>query len=245
MSRPDPKALRERLRSRPMPKLSAPKLPPLPPAPEVPRLDPSRRAALVASQQAASARMRAQLQGRLDGVKAGRRPETQRRRPWWLLVLLLLLLAAIVCCMGPCEPEVVPPIEEGPAMEGEGEAVTPVAEPVPLQGHVKPKPRPAFPAMQPQAVPWLASFRMQVSARSTRLSGCFVGATRPGVLRWTALVEPGTGRVSDHELEPVLQSDTLTAAQRDCVLGVLEEPVYRIDVEEGVGPSRVGMVIEF
>jgi len=242
MSLPDPEALKARLRNRPMPKL--PELPPLPPAPEMPKLDPARRAALMASQQAASARMRTQLQARMDGVKGERRTEEKRRRPWWLLVLLLLLLAAIVCCMGPCEPEVAPPLEDGPA-EGQGEPTEFVPPPVPIEGRVKPKPRPAFPALKPAPVPWLASFRMQVAARSTRLSGCFVGTTRPGVLRWTALVEPETGRVSDHELEPVLQSDSLSGEQRDCVLGVLETPGYRIDSEEGMGPSRVGMVIEF
>ncbi len=242
MSRPDLEALKARLRSRPVPKL--PELPPLPPAPEVPKLDPSRRAALMASQQAALARMRIQLHARMDGVKGERKPEEKRRRPWWLLVSLLLLLAAIVCCVGPCEPEVVPALGPGPA-EGQGERAEPVPAPVPLEGRVKPKPRPAFPALKPAPVPWLASFRMQVAARSTRLSGCFVGATRPGVLRWTALVEPETGRVSDHELEPVLQSDILSGEQRDCVLGVLETPRYRIDPEEGMGPSRVGMVIEF
>lgn len=207
-------------------------------------MDPARKAALVASQQEAASRAKAQLQARLDGVRQGRKDkEEKRRRPWWLLVVLLLLLLAILCCIGPCEPEVVPPVEEG---TGEVEAMEP-GEPVApkpnFEGTVKPKPRPSFPAVAPKPVPWVASFRMQVAARSTRLAGCFVGTARPGVLRWTALVDPVTGRVTDHDLEPVLQSDQLTSDQRDCVLGVLEEPAYTIDAEGGA--SRVGMVIEF
>ncbi len=238
MSRPDPKQLRERLRARSLPK------PPVSPKRELPRMDPARKAALVASQREASARAKAQLQARLDGVKQGRRKEEKRRRPWWLLVLLLLLLLlAILCCIGPCEPEVLPPVEEETGAVEAGEPGEPVAPKPVYEGTVKPKPRPPFPAVPPKPVPWVASFRMQVAARSTRLAGCFVGTTRPGVLRWTALVDPVTGRVTDHELEPVLQSDQLTSAQRDCVLGVLEEPAYKIDAEGGA--SRVGMVIEF
>ncbi len=233
MKRLDPAALRARMQARPLPKLERPQLPPLP---EV-RLDPGRRQEMMAAQQASAARLRERLQARVTGSG---KPEERKRRPWWLLVVLLLLLLAIVCCIGPCEPEVVP--EPEPEGTGEVEAVAPEPVVPPFQGRVAPVPRPAFPEVKPEPVPWLASFRMQVAARSTRLSECFVGTTRPGVLRWTALVEPETGRVTDHELEPVLKSEQLTGRQRDCVLRVLEEPAYRID---GEGASRVGMVIEF
>ena len=75
----------------------------------------------------------------------------------------------------------------------------------------------------------------------------FVGADRPGRLKWTAAMAPVDGRVSEHTLEPTVAEEVLTKQQKTCVIGVLSEPPYRLDVGEGkrATPSRVGMVIEF
>jgi hypothetical protein len=106
--------------------------------------------------------------------------------------------------------------------------------------------RPDYATPPPDPMPWIASFRLQVSARSPRLAACFVGAPRPGALKWTASVEPGTGRVSDHTLEPALESDPLTAEQKACLLAVLSDPPYRLAVEGArATPSRVSVAIEF
>ena len=88
---------------------------------------------------------------------------------------------------------------------------------------------------------------MQVTARSPRLAACFAGVERPGSLKWSASVEPVHGQVSDQKLETTLQSDPLTPEQRDCVMGVLSDPPYRLDTkgEERTTPSRVGLAIEF
>ena len=106
--------------------------------------------------------------------------------------------------------------------------------------------RPSLESEPVPALPWLDAFRLQVSARSPRLAQCFVGADRPGRLRWRAAVEPGRGLVSDQEVEPLLIQDALTTEQKDCVVAVLADPPYRLDPGDGPStPSRVSMVIEF
>ncbi len=107
-------------------------------------------------------------------------------------------------------------------------------------------PRPAFRTPPPAPVPWVTALRLQVAARSPRLAECFVGATRPGKLRWSASVEPASGLPSDHSLEPLFQTDGLSRAERDCVLQVLSDPPYQLrHAGERATPSRVGMVLEF
>jgi hypothetical protein len=111
---------------------------------------------------------------------------------------------------------------------------------------VAPRDRPAFAGPAPDPLPWLAAFRLQVAARSPRLAECFVGAPRPGALKWSAAVEPRAGRVSDPSLEPTLSTEALTPTQRACALAVLSDPAYRLDAGSGPStPSRVSLVIEF
>lgn len=106
--------------------------------------------------------------------------------------------------------------------------------------------RPRYVPPAPEAPPWLAAFRLQVAARGPRLAACFEGAPRPGSLRWTTALEPGSGRVSDHVLAPTTQSDPLTAAQRACVIGVLETPPYRLEgTHTATTPPRVSIGIAF
>jgi hypothetical protein len=162
-----------------------------------------------------------------------------------LLLLLLLLLRDCSCTEPQLEPECPAPAVGPPAIpEAEAPAAPPV---VPLpSGRVDRRARPRFVTEPLDPLPWLASYRLQVSARSLRLAQCFVGAPRPGTLRWTASVEPSQGQVSDQALEPTLLSDELTQQQRSCVFDVLSDPPYQLDAgQERSTPVRVGMVIEF
>jgi hypothetical protein len=183
--------------------------------------------------------MKAKLAERRRVVNDKSRP---RRRLLVALLLLLLLLLFKDCSCETPEPGAGPAPE--PAV-GEPEPQEP-GELVIAPGRIGRKGRPTYRTDAPDALPWLAAFRMQVAARSPRLAGCFVGIEQPGALRWTTSVEPVSGQVSEHDLEPTLASVELTRKQRDCVVGVLAEPVYRLEGEgERSTPSRVGMVIEF
>ena len=170
-----------------------------------------------------------------------------RRRRWrWALfvagIVLLLLLLRDCSCAEPPEPVGPGPVGEGTAAE----PVEPVAAPAPLTGRIERRDRPEFGSAPPKPLPWIASFRLQVAARGPRLAECFVGAQRPGALKWTASVEPDSGRVSDSVLEPTRESDALTSGQRACVLEVLSDPAYRLQTGEARStPSRVGIAIEF
>ncbi|MFT4623606.1 MAG: hypothetical protein ACI8PZ_002262 [Myxococcota bacterium] len=192
---------------------------------------------------------RAQAQRRLAALRAkrsarGRSTKTERRRRWWLLLLLLpLLLCLVPDCDAPVEEVVELPVDG--AASG-GATAAPVEVPLAPAPRLDMVPRPAFEAPAPQPLPWIGAFRMQVAARSPRLAECFVGVARPGQIRWTASVEPGSGVSSDHVLEPMLRSAALSRAERTCVLGVLSNPPYRLDHgDERSTPARVGIVLEF
>ena len=166
--------------------------------------------------------------------------EGERRRRWQLLLLLLLLLL-LVCVRAPSPPAVPPTLSVEPAAVARA-----LPAPEPPVAPVARKARPRFESKAPEPLPWLASFRLQVAARSPRLAECFAGAARPGALKWTAAVEPRHGHVSDHTVEPTLSSDELTGTQRACVLAVLSAPPYQLEADAPPStPSRVGMVIEF
>ena len=169
--------------------------------------------------------------------------EHDRRWRWLLLLLALLLLLLLVrdCrCSTPEVDEVVPDVPAEPA------PVEPAPPPDPEPtDRIDRTDRPEYWSPPPQPVPWLAAFRLQVAARSPRLSECFVGARRPGTFKWTSTVDPVEGRVSDHLLEPMLDSDDLTRQQRTCVVDVLSDPVYRIEGDDRTSPSRISLVIEF
>ena len=182
--------------------------------------------------------MKAQLAERRRTLNAKHRP---RRRLLVVLVVLLLLLLLKDCS---CEtPETVPVLEPSPPAESAEEE--PGEAPIP-PGRIGRKGRPRYQSETPDALPWLAEFRMQVAARSPRLAECFRGIEQPGALRWTTSVEPASGQVSDHDLEPTLASTELSRTQRECAVGVLAAPVYRLSTEgERATPARVGLVIEF
>ena len=189
---------------------------------------------------------RAALARRREGL-AGARPRQRRR---WLsvalLLLLLLLLLRDCCCREPAPP--APPPADCPSGPAPAVEALPAASPAPAlpRGRVGHRGRPEFVSDALDPLPWLAAYQLQVSARSPRLAQCFVGAQRPGTLKWTASVEPSQGVVSDQTLEPTLLSDALTQQQRSCVLGVLSDPPYQLESDdERSTPVRVGMVIEF
>jgi len=173
-------------------------------------------------------------------IQADRRlPEKEKKDRNWLLLLLLLLLKILPV------PEEPLPGEPTPAVPGEPpEEIAP--EPPLPGGRVRSRGRPLFEPQPPPPLPWIDQFRLQVAARSPRLSACFEGSAQPGTLRWTTSVEPVEGRVSDHDIEPTLLSDSLSREQKGCVLGVLSAPTYTLDAgEERDMPARVSMVIEF
>lgn len=187
------------------------------------------------------ARRKAAARAELARLRPQKKTDRRRSRSRWLLLLLLLLLLILLPdCEEPAPLVVAPAPPPAPV-----EVVAP--EPAPrLTGRVARQPRPAYQSASPAPLSWIRSFRMQVAARSPRLSACFVGASRPGTLKWTSSVEPSTGKVSQHSLEPVQTSETLSRAQRDCVLAVLSDPPYTLQMDaERATPSRVGMVIEF
>ncbi len=182
--------------------------------------------------------MKKQLAERRRALNARHRP---RRRLLVVLLLLLLLLLFKDCSCETPEPgpgrEPIPPAE--PVEEEAGPA------PIP-PGRISRKARSRYQPETPEALPWLAEFRMQVAARSPRLAECFTGIEQPGALRWTTSVEPVSGQVSEHDLEPTLASMELSRSQRECVIAVLVEPTYRLPTDgERSTPARVGLVIEF
>lgn len=203
------------------------------------------RAARLAGLRERTRALRARQQANRARHAARRRPERSSRRGRWLLLALLLVLLVALCCgdwrCNEPPPEVAPPV---PVEVGPGEPTEPA--PVEPDDRIDRRERPGFKAEPAPAPRWLDAFRMQVAARSPRLADCFVGAHRPGTLKWTTSVEPGSGLVSDHTLEPMLLGDELSASERACVYGVLEDPPYALpDEPERTTPSRVGLVIEF
>lgn len=183
------------------------------------------------------------------GAAGGAVKKKDRRWVWVLLAIVALLLLLLSDCT--CAPEVVEGVAEVPVVV-EAEAVGDVALAEPEKKKAPPlrmprQDRPEYVSEVPEALPWVAAFQLQVEARSARLAACFVGADRPGRLKWTAAMAPVDGRVSEHTLEPTVAEEVLTKQQKTCVIGVLSEPPYRLDVGEGkrATPSRVGMVIEF
>ncbi len=192
----------------------------------------------------AEARAELERQRQALGLAPARR---DRRLAWVLLALLAVLLLLLSDCS--CQPEPPQQAAPGPAAEEpEPELTPPVEAPKRPQapGRIARLDRPEYRSEVPEVLPWVAAFQRQVEARSPRLAACFVGAERPGRMKWTAAVAPETGRVSEHSLEPTVADEVLSRVQRQCLIGVLSDPPYRFQVVEGrATPSRVSLVIEF
>ena len=194
---------------------------------------------------ARQAALQEQLARRRAKLRAGLPPRSRRRLDWRDGVIVVLVGLLIVCAVGRCEPEaVVAPDCVVPVVAPDSQAGG--ASSADVKGRVQPLRRPEVAVENPEPLSWLEAYRMQVAARGMRLSACFVGTDHPGALKWTALVEPVEGRVSAHELSPMLQTAPLTRTQQACVLEVLSSPPYQLKPgKERATPSRVGVVIEF
>jgi len=187
--------------------------------------------------EAKRAALRARLQKRLPKKK-----KSKKKGLWWkliLMILILLLLLRDCSCSrppieGPASPEIPVRLTEdiGPSLK--------------RNERLPKRRRPKFKTKTPRPSPWLASFRLQVAARSPRLAECFVGSSKPGSIKWTTSVEPLHGTVSDHSIESMLQSADLQLSERSCILKVLTHPTYHLSSEEkDPVPTRVSLVIEF
>jgi hypothetical protein len=189
-----------------------------------------------------------QARERMEQQPAVRRARARRRLRRALGVAVLLLLASLMrCdCAQPIPPEV-------PKVEAKGAEETKVAPPVPvparrrpLHAQIEPKARASYQGPERASPAWIDEFRLQVSARSPRLAQCFTGSDRPGTLRWTASVNPRSGAVSDHELEPIGAGAELRREQRECVVRALSSPTYRLTAPQGESlPQRISLMIEF
>lgn len=194
------------------------------------------------------ARVRDALRARRAELRAARARARRPRRRWrWalLLALLLLLLLRECSCEEPPPPLAPRAPAPPPAPEEVVEAEPPLAPPPPVKGRVRTRPRPALEPPKPPPKRWLDDFRLQVAARSLRLSACFEGADRPGAVRWTCALDPRTGAVSDQRFEPIGGAE-LGSAQRRCLRAALADPAYRLEPGEGAAtPDRVSLVLEF
>lgn len=197
-----------------------------------------KKAALRAELARKRAALRQQLPARPDRTR-------QRRRRRNLIGLLLALLA-ILLMMQNCTCAPAPEPQKSAMHPGPGESSPPEPPKRSWSGRLSRQGRPTFTPPAQQPLTWIDRYRMQVAARSPRLAACFVGATRPGTLKWSAAVSPQEGTVSAHTLETTLGSDPLSREQRACVLEALSTPPYQLGVDDGgSAPSRVSMVIEF
>lgn len=191
--------------------------------------------------------MRREVRERVRALEPREAADRRRRRRLLkvLAVILLLLLLALRDCECEGAPATPPP---GAATTAAARApARPLPPPPPIAGRVERVRRPAFVEPSPSARAWLDDFRLQVAARSPRLSDCFRGADNPGGLRWTCALSPADGATADHELEPLRGTVAVSKEQRECLVRALTNPAYRLQPGPGAPstPVRVSMVIEF
>jgi len=192
--------------------------------------------------------MRRAARERVSRLPAVQRARARRRVRRGLAVALLALIAFFARCecqpapqgameATAAEPEAREPLKPAPRKPG---------KPGPLPGDGQRLSRARFATDLREAPPWMDEYRLQVAARSVRLAQCFEGADRPGALRWIASVNPKSGAVSDHAIEPVGAGNEIKQGQRECLLAALSSPPYRLTAPgDRALPDRVGLVIEF
>jgi hypothetical protein len=185
---------------------------------------------------------------RVEQVPAVQREKRRRhvRRAVTIAALLLLaMLTRCECGTAPLAPPPEPVVEPAPE-EKTRKPAPPASKPKALSDRMERQRRGRYQNEAQTSPSWLDDFRLQVAARSPRLAQCFSGTERPGALRWTAAVNAASGSVSDHALESVGTGGDPSGKQRDCVLGVLSRPAYRLNPEQKQDlPGRVSIVIEF
>jgi hypothetical protein len=190
---------------------------------------------------------------KLDAIPAVREARRKRRIRQGVGLVVLLLLALFFRCDCTPEPAVVvvaPTPDAGTPVVEKKPAVPVKVKQKPLTGKVDTQPRGKYENDSSATPSWLDEYRLQVAARSPRLAECFTGAERPGALRWSASVNAASGAVSDHGLEPVGPGPSVQDSQRECVLRVLSNPPYKLNVpkeeaEQQKLPRRISIVIEF
>lgn len=221
----------------------------------------ARGAAPRAQQRALRERLRAQLAAQLAAQRQSplfRKAEErrQRRRRRWLIAGLLAALLLLLLARCECEDPPAPPLPDviEPEVESASEPPPPVRKPPrprPLEGTIDQSARDTLKVDATTPPSWLPQFRLQVAARSRRLATCFNGVEKPGALRWTALVHPRSGRVSESELEPVFRGVELSQSQHDCLVKGLSDPPFRLDLPSGAASDeessgrRVSLIFEF
>jgi hypothetical protein len=172
-------------------------------------------------------------------AQQARKKATRRRQLLGLLLLLLLLLIRCDCQPGKVPAAVKPTVDAGTTLSRAASPKLKAAERNPKTS------RPAFQLSAQAPPPWLDAFRMQVAARSPRLSKCFNGTERPGSVRWNLTFSPESGSVSEHTFEPVGRAE-LSESQHTCMTSVLSSPPYAIEgVDPRSVPPRLSLVIEF
>ncbi len=152
---------------------------------------------------AAWARARDALQARRDSrarPAVGRGgPSPRQGAPWPLVGALgAALLASLAAHCAPAAPTppapACPPCAAAPAETGgggEGGAAARRPGPARARWAVTGVGRP----------PWLDALELQIGARAPALAACVTGASAGGALRWTATVDPASGRVADAAVE--------------------------------------------
>lgn len=193
--------------------------------------------------------LRARTRAAVDANPAVKRARERRRRilRGIGIAIILLLLLLIRCDCGPGQP---PPaakaVETKPEVKPKPKVVVKPGPRKPIDGTGGKASRNTIGLGAPASPTWIDEFQLQVAARSPRLAKCFTGIDRPGALRWSASVNPTSGAVSDHELEPVGVSVDLSPEQRECVVRVLSSPNYKLTAPEKEAlPNRISLVIEF
>ena len=197
------------------------------------------------------ARVDRQLRDPAFAPLLARRARARRRKILTTLVAALLLLLLLLI---DCDPEPVgaPVVDEGPLVPEPAVAIVAPKERkkkrarAALAGKIDSTARPDLEVEAVAAPAWLSDFRLQVAARSPRLSACFNGAEEPGAMRWTTVVHARSGRVSDSELEAVFRGASVGGTQEACLTKVLSTPAYRLkDVDDEAVARRVSIIFEF
>lgn len=188
---------------------------------------------------------RRQLEQRLAALPTAKKTATRRRRLWGALLLLILLCLSRCSCTTdvPAPQKHAAPVVVVKVDTFTKKPNTQTRAPAKIATSLRAK----YGAEIPVEPAWVEAFRLQVAARSQRLAQCFVGASKPGVLRWKASLTAETGAVFDHHLEAVAPSEELTAEQQRCVVNVLSNPGYSklATTYAAVLPESVSLVLEF
>src|SRR5688500_4622794 len=179
--------------------------------------------------------------GEIPLVKAAReRRARNRKRALAASSLLLLLLLLLDCSGGPGTRAIAK------ATPSPKPTATAKPKQTPLVARLEKQKRPGYTLDAREGPGWLDEFRLQVAARSPRLSECFNGSERSGTLRWSVSIDGKSGAVADHDFEPIGGSADLTTEQLVCAANTLSKPPYLLkNAPAEALPNRVSLIVEF